>query len=260
MKGEPPRFDLLGVGIHALTLPQAVTLIRQRAREPGGSYVCFAGVHPLSLALDDPAMRAILNQSWLTTPDGMPLVWWGRHCGHTVERVYGPDVLLALAEAGRDADECHAFYGAAPGVAAELAARLAARFPGLQVADVQSPPYRPATDAELDALAARWAERGVRYAWISLSTPKQDYLMARLAPRLRQGVCLGVGAAFDLHTGRVRQAPRWVQRSGLEWLFRVSQEPRRLAPRYFWHHPRFVARWLAWYLREGRTRAASSRR
>jgi N-acetylglucosaminyldiphosphoundecaprenol N-acetyl-beta-D-mannosaminyltransferase len=152
--------------------------------------------------------------------------------------------MLALCEHSLATNQSHFLFGAGEGVAPLLAERLTVRFPGLRVAGVETPPFRSLTDAELQSLANRISTSGADFVWIGLSTPKQERLMARLAPLLDRGVLLGVGAAFDMHAGLVRQAPRWVQRSGLEWAFRIVQEPRRLAGRYLRNNPRFLVQIL----------------
>ena len=241
-----PRYNVLGVGVSALTLAQATEMVvGVRGRQRVG-YVCHVTVHGLSEARRDPAFRQVLNRSWLTAPDGMPLVWLAHRSGHpAVTRVYGPDLLLAVCDAGRATGLRHYFLGGAPGVADELARRLSARFPGLAVAGTESPPYRPLTADEFAALQARIAAAQVDVVWVGLGTPKQDRFMAESWQRLEAGVLIGVGAAFDFHSGRLRQAPRWMQRCGLEWLFRLGQEPRRLAVRYLVYNPLFVVRVLA---------------
>ncbi|MBX3751102.1 MAG: WecB/TagA/CpsF family glycosyltransferase [Opitutaceae bacterium] len=241
-----PRFNVLGVGVSALTLAQTMEMvIGVRGRLKAG-YICHATVHSISEARRDPAFRRVLNGSWLTTPDGMPLVWLAHRLGHpAVNRVYGPDLLLAVCDAGRAGGLRHYFFGGAPGVADALASRLASRFPGLAIAGTESPPYRPMTAEEFTALQVRIAAAQADVVWVGLGTPKQDRFMAESWQRLDAGVLIGVGAAFDFHSGRLRQAPRWMQRCGLEWLFRLFQEPRRLAVRYLVYNPLFVARALA---------------
>jgi N-acetylglucosaminyldiphosphoundecaprenol N-acetyl-beta-D-mannosaminyltransferase len=239
---EPPRVNILGVGISAITMQTALAVIDGwiARREP--HYVCVATVHGVMECQRDPALRRIYNRSGLTTPDGMPLVWLSRLSGFpSVERVYGPDLLLALCEHGLDRGYRHFFYGGGPGVAEALAARLRARFPGLQIVGTYTPPFRPLTPAEDAAVVATINAAGPDIVWVGLSTPKQDRWMAEHVGRLTAPVLIGVGAAFDFHSGRKRQAPRWMQRSGLEWLFRLSQEPRRLWRRYLIYNPLFVA-------------------
>ena len=241
----PSRYSVLDVSVSALSLPLAAELVVARARQRPAGYVCVTGVHGVMAAQDDPALRTILNHAFLNTPDGMPLVWLGRWHGHRqVTRVYGPDLMLAVCDAGRAAGLTHYFNGGVPGVAEELRARLAARFPGLQVVGASTPPFRPLTAAEATALQDEVARTRPDVLWVGLSTPKQERFMAAHAATLDVGLLVGVGAAFDFHTGRVRQAPRWLQRSGGEWLYRLAREPRRLGPRYLKNNPRFIWRLL----------------
>lgn len=237
----PPRYNVLGTAVSALSLPQARDLVVEAASRRRGGYVCFATAYSVDRARAEPELRSVYNGSFLTTPDGMPLVWLGRWHGHrAVTRVYGPDLLLAVCDAGRAHGLIHYFCGAGPGVAADLGERLTARFPGLQVAGTHTPPYRPFTEPELAALEAEVAAKRPHVIWVGFSSPRQDVFMATQAARFGGAVLLGVGAAFDFHSGRVRQAPRALQRSGLEWLFRLWTEPGRLGRRYLVHNPRFV--------------------
>lgn len=238
----PPRFNVLGVGIHALGFGPARDLVVGVRGQLRRGYVCLATAHGLTEARADPALRRIYNESWLTTPDGMPLVWLGPP---GVERVYGPDLLPAVCDAGRAVGLRHFLFGGRPGVAEELRARLIARFPGLEVVGVQTPPFRPLEAAESAALQAEVARLRPDVIWVGLSTPKQERFMASHWRSLDAGVLIGVGAAFDFHAGRVRQAPPWIRRSGLEWLFRLATEPRRLGPRYLRVTPLFALRALA---------------
>jgi len=238
-----PRFNVLGVSLCAMDLRIATAAVLEAARERRKGYVCVTGVHGVSEAQRDPAFRRVLNRAFLNTTDGMPLVWLGRHfAGPEVDRVYGPDLMLALFAATQRGEASHFLYGGAPGVAEELKAKLEARFPGVRIAGTFTPPFRPLDDAEERALADLVRERKPDLMWIGLSTPKQERFMAEHLARLDTTVMLGVGAAFDFHAGRVRQAPRWVQRSGFEWLFRLCCDPRRLARRYLVNNPLFLWR------------------
>ncbi len=242
----PARFNVLGVGVSALSLTQATDLVVAARGQKQLGYICVTTVHGVSEARADPAFRQILNRSYLTTPDGMPLVWLGHHHGHqAVTRVYGPDLMLAVGDAGRAGGLRHYFYGGHPGVVAELKSRLVARFPGLEVVGTYTPPFRPLTSAEFSALQADVAAAQPDIIWVGLGTPKQERFMAQVWDKLDCGLLIGVGAAFDFHSGRVKQAPHWMQRSGLEWFYRLVQEPRRLAHRYLVNNPSFVLRTLA---------------
>lgn len=162
-----------------------------------------------------------------------------------VERVYGPDLMLAVCDAGRAVGLRHYLYGGVPGVAAELRAKLTARFAGLEIVGTFTPPFRPLDATELATLRADVARTRPDVIWVGLSSPKQEKFMAAHWRDLDAAVLIGVGAAFDFHSGRVRQAPRWIQRSGFEWLFRLCTEPRRLGRRYLTTTPLFALRVLA---------------
>jgi N-acetylglucosaminyldiphosphoundecaprenol N-acetyl-beta-D-mannosaminyltransferase len=238
------RFNVLGVSLCAMNLAVARDAVLEALRARRKGYVCVTGVHGVIEAQDDAGFRQTLNDAFLNTTDGMPLVWLGRHyardAGCEVDRVYGPDFMLEMFAATQNGAFTHFFYGGAPGVAEELQAKLEARFPGVRVVGTYCPPFRPLTAEEEADLAARVRAAKPDMMWIGLSTPKQERFMAEYLPKLDVTVMAGVGAAFDFHSGRVRQAPRWVQRSGLEWLYRLCTQPRRLARRYLVNNPRFL--------------------
>lgn len=238
-----PRVDVLGVGISAIDLPTAVEVIARwiERREP--EYVCVTGVHGVMESQHDPELRRIHEASGLTTPDGMPMVWAGRYAGaREMRRVYGPDLMLALCERAAERGWSSYFYGGRPGVPEQLAARLEARFPGLRTVGTCSPPFGPLDDAEDARIVATIQQAAPDILWVGLSTPKQERWMAAHVGRLGVPAVLGVGAAFDIHAGTLAQAPVWMQRHGLEWLFRLWKEPRRLWRRYLVNNPRFVWR------------------
>lgn len=238
-----PTFDVLGTNVAALNLSGAVGLLDEWIRSPVfGRYVCVTGVHGVTEGMRNPAIQRIHNEADAVVPDGMPLVWLGRLYGHPgTGRVYGPDLTLAVLErAARDGWTSY-FYGGAPGIAEALKIRMVAAFPGLKVIGTFCPPFRPLEPAEETAVLAEINRLQPDLLWIGLSTPKQELLMARWkAMGIRAKVMLGVGAAFDFHTGRVRQAPLWMRRGGLEWLFRLCMEPGRLGPRYLRNNPAFL--------------------
>jgi len=239
----PQRVNVLGVGVSAITMADALATIDRWIATRAPQYVCVTGVHGVMESQVDPSLREIHNHAGLVTPDGMPLVWLSWLRGHHhVQRVYGPDLMLACCEASIKKGYRHFFYGGGPGVAEQLAKRLAERFDGLQVVGTWTPPFRDLTTAEEEALIDRIASSKPDIVWVGLSTPKQERWMARYIDRLPAAVLFGVGAAFDMHAGVTRQAPRWMQRSGLEWLFRLSTEPRRLWRRYLSNNPRCVWR------------------
>lgn len=241
----PPRINVLGVGVHALNLPLAVDFLREAISNGTKGYVCVTGVHGVSEAQSDPEFRAILNHALLNTPDGMPMVWVGRWSGaREMDRVYGPDLLVEVCRASEAAGWRHFFYGGAPGTAQALAAHLQARFPRLAIAGAHTPPFRPLTPGEMEGLQSLVAAAKPDIMWIGLSTPKQERFMSAMLGGLEVPVMIGIGAAFDLVSGKVKQSPRWIQRSGFEWLYRLIQEPRRLWKRYLKNNPLFVLRLL----------------
>jgi N-acetylglucosaminyldiphosphoundecaprenol N-acetyl-beta-D-mannosaminyltransferase len=237
------RFNVLGVALHAMTLPIATEAVLEAVREHRKGYICVTGVHGVTEAQTDAGFRAVLNAAFLNTTDGMPLVWLGRRAvGGWVDRVYGPDLLLEIFGATQATPCRHFFYGGAPGVAEALQGRLEARFPGVTICGTYCPPFRPLNPAEEAELQRIVREARPDIIWVGLSTPKQERFMAEYLPKLDTTLMFGVGAAFDFHAGRVRQAPRWMQRSGLEWLYRLCSEPRRLARRYLVNNPLFIWR------------------
>lgn len=242
---QPARANVLGVGISALNLDSAVEAVVHALEHKVRGYVCVTGVHGVSEAQNDPAFRRILNRAFLNTPDGVPTVWMGKWQGfQDMGRVYGPDLMLRICELSPARGFTHFFYGGGPGVARQLQQRLEQRFPGLKIVGSFSPPFRPLNPAEETELTALLAELKPDVFWVGLSTPKQEKFMARYWEQLTATLFFGVGAAFDFHAGRTRQAPVWMQRNGLEWLFRLGCEPRRLWKRYFKNNPLFVARAL----------------
>lgn len=237
-----PRVDVLGVQVSATSLPRAAQEIAGWVNDGCREYVCVTGVHGVMESQDDSELLRIHNASGLTTTDGMPLVWASRRAGiDDVTRVYGPDLMLEVCQLAVANGWSSFFYGAAEGVAELLADNLCARFPGLRVVGTHSPPYRALTPEEVDATASMINDSGADLVWVGLSTPKQERWMAEFRSRLEAPVLLGVGAAFDIHAGLLRQAPPLFQRAGMEWAYRLAVEPRRLWRRYLKNNPRFVA-------------------
>lgn len=238
-----PRVDVLGVPVSAIDMTMALDAIDTWVRTRTPHYVCVTGVHGVMESQRDPALRRIFEEAGLVTPDGMPLVWLSKLAGHAgVERVYGPDLMLACCRTSIRRGYRHFFYGGASGVAERLVARLRQRFPALRVAGIYTPPFRPLTADEDRTLVERINGSNADIVWVGLSTPKQEQWMAAHVGRLTAPALVGVGAAFDFHAGLKRQAPRWMQQSGLEWSFRLMTEPRRLWKRYLLNNPQFVWR------------------
>jgi len=236
----PARYDVVGVRVAAMTFEDAIRLLLDA---PGNRRmgVHFCTTHTLVEADDQAWLRDGLNaEDAIAAPDGMPLVWVGRAKGQRVERVCGPDTMVALMDRARTAGGRHFLYGGAPGVPERLAERLEARFPGLNVVGTHSPPFRPLTAEEDAAEVARINGTHPDYVWVGLGSPKQDRWVMDHREHLTASVVLAVGAAFDFHSGNLRRAPRWMQRTGTEWVFRLLAEPRRLAKRYTVTNSRFA--------------------
>jgi N-acetylglucosaminyldiphosphoundecaprenol N-acetyl-beta-D-mannosaminyltransferase len=236
-----PRYSVLGTWVDAVNPPSALQEIEAWLAGGARGYVCVSNVHAVMEALRDEGFRRVYNQAGLIVPDGMPLVWVGRLRGHAgVRRVYGPDLMLQLCERLARLGRSAFFYGGSPGVAAELAERLRGRFPGLSSAGSYAPPFRELSRGEEEDVVRLLNDAGPDVIFVGLGCPRQEKWMAALRERLRAPVLVGVGAAFDFHTGRVPQAPRWMQSAGLEWLFRLAQEPSRLWRRYLVYNPLFI--------------------
>ena len=238
---RPPRANVLGVGISRVNLTSSVRTMAGWLERGERGYVCIRDAHGVVLCQHDEELRRIHNDAGMVTPDGMPLVWFCRTLGFAeVDRVYGPDLMCAVLQDESLRRRRHFLLGGAPGVAEALAESLARRFPGFQPAGIYAPPPEATASgvdrASLAALAAARAE----FVWVGLGSPKQERWMARHAPHVSAAAMIGVGAAFDFLSGRKVQAPRWLQRTGLEWTFRLATEPRRLARRYLHTVPAFL--------------------
>jgi N-acetylglucosaminyldiphosphoundecaprenol N-acetyl-beta-D-mannosaminyltransferase len=234
------------VGIHAMTVQQALDQISDWIERKARQYVSVCNVHTVMECQREERVRQAVNGAGLATPDGMPLVWLGRwRSSIDVERVYGPDLMLALCELSLARGYSHYFYGGMPGVPELLAQKLQERFPSLKVAGGYSPPFHALTAEEDAQIVAQINQARPDIVWVGLGTPKQDLWMAAHRSALTAPVLIAVGAAFNFHMGRVAQAPQWMQRNGLEWLFRLWQEPRRLWYRYLVYNPLFILLVLA---------------
>lgn len=237
------RVDVLGVHVSTLDLPTAVNEIGRWIHEGERHYVCVRDAHGVMLAQKDETFRQIQNASGLTTPDGMPMVWCGRWAGEKeMSRVYGPDLIQAVTERAGLEGWKFFYYGGTEGVAEELAEEIKRRAPGVQNVGTYCPPFRPLTTEERADVIEQINDSGADIVWVGLSSPKQEFWMDDVRDELNAAALIGIGAAYDMLTGRVRQAPRWIQRSGFEWLFRLIMEPKRLWRRYVLNLPQFA--WL----------------
>jgi N-acetylglucosaminyldiphosphoundecaprenol N-acetyl-beta-D-mannosaminyltransferase len=238
-----PRISILGVHVTPLTMARAADIVAAAIRSRRKMRGVFCTTHMIIESQDIPALCEAVNGSDIVATDGVPLVWLSRLRGaRDIERVYGPDALLAFCERGLEQGWRHYFYGSTPQTLDKLVTRLAERFPGLLIAGSYSPPFRPLTEDERQDIILKLNTAAPDIIWVGLGLPKQELWAAEYKGHLDAPVILAVGAAFDFHAGTVKQAPRWVQNLGMEWFFRLLQEPQRLWRRYLICNTRFL--WL----------------
>jgi N-acetylglucosaminyldiphosphoundecaprenol N-acetyl-beta-D-mannosaminyltransferase len=235
--------EILGVPIAMTDYAEAMDVMDGMIARRERGYVCVAAVHSVTLARTDRELRDAILGSSLTVPDGMPLVWAANLMGETLDdRVYGPELMERYNERCRDHGHRVWLYGGRDqGSLAQLALNMHKANPGMRIVGGYSPPFRPLTEAEEDELARQINAARPDVLWVGIGVPKQEKWMARMREKLDVPVMCGVGAAFDFLAGRISQAPNWMQQRGLEWTYRIAQEPRRLLPRYVYHNPRFMA-------------------
>jgi N-acetylglucosaminyldiphosphoundecaprenol N-acetyl-beta-D-mannosaminyltransferase len=255
---EIPSREILGIPIAMTHYAEAMDVMDGMIARRQRGYVCAVAVHAVMVSQHDDEMRRAVTGSTLTVPDGMPLVWASNMLGENLRnRVYGPELMDRYC--GRCAERGHRVWlygGRDQGSLMQLALNLRRRHPGIEIVGGYSPPFRPLTSEEEDAIVAQINEARPDVVWVGIGVPKQEKWMAHMRPRLEAPVLCGVGAAFDFHAGRISQAPPWMQERGLEWIYRIAQEPRRLLPRYLSYNPAFVAAFARQLVRE-RLRARS---
>jgi N-acetylglucosaminyldiphosphoundecaprenol N-acetyl-beta-D-mannosaminyltransferase len=236
------RANILGVGVSTVNMDMAVATIHSWIEQREPNYVIAVPAHCIVECLRHEGLRRIYNRAGMVTPDGMPIVWISRLMGHRqVERVYGPDLMLAVCQQSVSRGYRHFLYGAwPPDVVEKLAVRLQDRFPGIQIVGTYAPPFRPLTESEDAKVIEMINATQPDIVWIGLGAAKEEYWAASHIRKVSATVLIGVGAGFDFHAGVKPQAPRWMMRAGLEWFFRMLNEPRRLGPRYLKDNPVFV--------------------
>jgi N-acetylglucosaminyldiphosphoundecaprenol N-acetyl-beta-D-mannosaminyltransferase len=233
--------DVLGVKVSAIDLITAVDMADEWVAVRNRGYICVTGVHGVMEAQKDAEFLHILNRAFINAPDGMPMSWVGHLQGLSqMDRVFGPDFMAAMCQLSVQRGYRHFLYGGERGVAELLKEALQKRFPGLLVVGTYTPPFRNLSAAEEDDVLAQVQASKPHILWVGLSTPKQERFMAHYIDRLEVPLLVGVGAAFDYHTGRIRDCPDWVKRAGLQWMHRLLQDPRRLWKRYLRNNPAFV--------------------
>ncbi len=249
---EIPRRDILGIPMALTDYAGAMDVMDEMVDDRVPGWVCAAAVHSVITAQDDPLMRAALTDAVITVPDGMPIVWGLNKLGERLpNRVYGPELMRRYCN--RSVNRGHRVWlygGRDQGALVQLALSLRQNHPGIQIVGGYSPPFRPLSEDEDAAVAKQINDARADVVWVGIGVPKQEKWMVRMRERLDAPVLCAVGAAFDFHAGRVSQAPRWMQERGLEWTYRIAQEPRRLLPRYLVTNPRFMLNFARQWMRE----------
>jgi N-acetylglucosaminyldiphosphoundecaprenol N-acetyl-beta-D-mannosaminyltransferase len=237
----PDRGNILGVGVSAINMQQTLDTIHQWINTRDSHYVCVTPAHAVMDCYRSSELRQVYNRSGLTTPDGMAIVWLLKWQGfQKVERVYGPDLLQAVCKQSLSNGYRHYFYGGAPGVAERMSLKLVNRYNGIRIVGLDCPPFRELTPEEDEAVVQRMSAANPDIVWIGIGSPRQERWMVDHLERVGAPVMIGIGAAFDFISGNKPQAPRWMQRNGLEWFFRLASEPGRLWRRYLLSYPRFI--------------------
>lgn len=236
-----PKANVLGIGIDAVNMEEALERIAEELAHRRKGYVCLTGVHGVMEAQRDPALAAIYAGAALAAPDGMPTVWMGRHQGFKkMERVAGPDLMLEVIGGEEFRDYTHFLCGGKAGVAEELREQLLARYPFAKIAGIFTPPFGTMTRAEEMEFVGIINRLRPDIIWVGISTPKQERFMAHYLPLLDTTLMFGVGAAFDFHTGRIADCADWIKRAGLQWFDRLLQDPKHLWKRHLRNNPPFL--------------------
>ena len=246
------RREILGIPMAMTDYAGSMDVMDEMVERRERGWVCAAAVHSVMVAQTDPLMREALTDATVTVPDGMPIVWAANALGeHLPNRVYGPELMRRYCNRSAEREHRVWLYGGRDqGALVQLALNLRRQHPGIRIVGGYSPPFRSLTEDEERALAKQVNDARPDVLWVGIGVPKQEKWMVRMRERLEVPVMCAVGAAFDFHAGRVSQAPRWMQERGLEWTYRIAQEPRRLLPRYLYTNPHFMLGFAQQYLRE----------
>jgi len=239
-------FRLFGISIHAITPSEAADRVSSWARGSEQKHIVAANTHVLMESRRDPEYRKALEEASLIVPDGMPLVWMARRKGVPIkQRVYGPDLMADVLKQTSAGDVRHYFYGGREETLAQLTKKIKTEFPSIAICGYQSPPFRDLTAGEETEAIERINAARPHILWVGLGCPRQELWISRTRRALRIPVLAGVGQAFDLLSGSKKRAPKWMQQNGLEWFFRLCQEPGRLWKRYLIYGPAFILACLA---------------
>ena len=248
--GEPAKVSVLGTPLALIDYERTMDWIDAMVSERRQGYVSAAAVHLVMVSREDAETRDAVLGCSLAVPDGQPLVWAMRALGHEASRVYGPELMARYcARSAKSGTRMYLYGGRNQGALVQLALNLRQRYPGVKIVGGYSPPFRALTDEERAHVVDDVNRSGADVVWVGIGQPKQEKWMADYRDRLDAPVLVGVGAAFDFHAGLVPQAPDWMQRMGLEWLYRLAHEPRRLWRRYLRYNPRFISGFARQYVR-----------
>jgi N-acetylglucosaminyldiphosphoundecaprenol N-acetyl-beta-D-mannosaminyltransferase len=247
--------EILGIPLAMTDYAHALDAMDEMVERREKGIVCAVAVHAVTVGYEDPEMHEALRRATLVLPDGMPVVWAANMLGEKLkERVYGPELMLRYND--RCAERGHRVWlygGRDQGFLVQLALNMRQRHPGIRIVGGYSPPFHALSPQEEDEVVQQINDARPDVLWVGIGVPKQEKWMARMRERLDVPVMCGVGAAFDFHAGRISQAPEWMQQRGLEWIYRIAQEPRRLLPRYLYYNPRFVMAFARQYVAERRS-------
>ena len=233
--------NITGVRVHPVQIPIVIQKISDLIQSGKKGYITVTGVHGIMESQRSLKVNAAHNHSFLTVPDGMPLVYIGKLFGYSeMERCYGPDLMVSVIEATVKKGYTHFFYGGNKGIAEKLKFVMESKFPGIKIVGTHTPPYRSLNEDEKKYLIEKVHQLRPNIIWVGLSTPKQELFMHEYSPLLDTNLMIGVGAAFDFHTGQIKIAPSWLQKMALEWFYRLIQEPKRLWKRYLINNPLFL--------------------
>jgi N-acetylglucosaminyldiphosphoundecaprenol N-acetyl-beta-D-mannosaminyltransferase len=239
---SPLTVDVLGVRLALTDYDEMLDWISEMVASRQRGFLCACNVHTVMASREDPDLYASLQAASVNVPDGQPLVWAINALGHSLSgRVYGPELMSrACVQAAELGHRFYLYGGRNQGALVQLALNLRKHHPGVKIVGGYSPPHRPLSDEERDAVVDEINRSQADVVWAGIGVPKQEKWMAEMRPQLDAPVLIGVGAAFDFHAGLVPQAPNWIQESGLEWAYRLAHEPRRLWKRYLRYNPKFV--------------------
>jgi N-acetylglucosaminyldiphosphoundecaprenol N-acetyl-beta-D-mannosaminyltransferase len=250
--------EILGIPLAMTDYDHALDAMDEMIERREKGIVCAVAVHAVTVGYEDPEMHEALQRATLVLPDGMPVVWAANMLGEKLrERVYGPELMLRYND--RCAERGHRVWlygGRDQGSLVQLALNMRQRHPSIKIVGGYSPPFHPMSPEEEAEVVRQINDARPDVLWVGIGVPKQEKWMARMRDRLEVPVMCGVGAAFDFHAGRISQAPRWMQQRGLEWIYRIAQEPRRLLPRYLYYNPRFVMAFARQYMTQRRVTSA----